>query len=571
MSTCREAAQRYLAAGLSAIPIRSDGSKAPTIKWDLYQRQRATEALAEKWYRNSGAGVALIGGVVSGNLEILDFDRPDLYECYEALADDNGLGELVRRLPLVETPSGGAHCYYRCEQPVGGNRKLARDASQQTLIETRGEGGYAIVPPSPAACHPDRRPYVMRRGDLTALPVLSEGEVTALHRLARACSDTEVVQGTTSTPGTRKPTRTRRLDQPLLPGTDYNERGDVLDLLRRHGWTIKRSGGGYKCCRPGITDHHGATYDMPQAPGLLYVFSSNVAPFEADRAYTPFAAYALLDHGGDYSAAARALYALDYGDRRERRQPTAPKPGADQIEPQTAHTGILAAFAGALADLPVQVEQMGLTIPTGTSTADYTSIGWALIRVCGDAKAWGNFALGDWYNQLPTAYGDKGHAVEQTFGKQHYQCMRQYGSVAGKWPISSRQPGVGWSFWYETADRCFADSDRKRFLDQYTDRPRRITIDQIRSAKKARKSGSDPTSTVPRDDTPEGDDIMDRMPKRLIALLREMDEQRPELIERLTEIGETMLAEGQDTVMRYIDDNSIHNQPNVDQAHLVAA
>ena len=47
----------------------------------------------------------------------------------------------------------------------------------------------------------------------------------------------------------------------------------------------------------------------------MYNFSSNADPFEADQHYTKFAAYALLKHGGDYSAAAKALAELGYGKR----------------------------------------------------------------------------------------------------------------------------------------------------------------------------------------------------------------------------------------------------------------
>jgi hypothetical protein len=46
---------------------------------------------------------------------------------------------------------------------------------------------------------------------------------------------------------------------------------------------------------------------------LFYVFSSNAAPFEAGTPYSKFGAYALLNHGGDFGAAAKALAGLGYG------------------------------------------------------------------------------------------------------------------------------------------------------------------------------------------------------------------------------------------------------------------
>ena len=40
---------------------------------------------------------------------------------------------------------------------------------------------------------------------------------------------------------------------------------------------------------------------------------TSAAPFEANTAYTPFAAYAVLEHRGDFTAAARTLRGQGYG------------------------------------------------------------------------------------------------------------------------------------------------------------------------------------------------------------------------------------------------------------------
>jgi hypothetical protein len=47
---------------------------------------------------------------------------------------------------------------------------------------------------------------------------------------------------------------------------------------------------------------------------VFYVFSSNATPFEPGRGYGPFAVYALLEHGGDFAAACRALSSEGYGE-----------------------------------------------------------------------------------------------------------------------------------------------------------------------------------------------------------------------------------------------------------------
>lgn len=46
---------------------------------------------------------------------------------------------------------------------------------------------------------------------------------------------------------------------------------------------------------------------------LLFVFTSNADLFEERRGYTKFHAYAVLNHGGDFHAAARDLARKGYG------------------------------------------------------------------------------------------------------------------------------------------------------------------------------------------------------------------------------------------------------------------
>ncbi len=52
---------------------------------------------------------------------------------------------------------------------------------------------------------------------------------------------------------------------------------------------------------------------------LLHVFSSNAAPFEPSQTYTPFAVYALLEHGGNFTEAAKSLARQGYGDQTQPR------------------------------------------------------------------------------------------------------------------------------------------------------------------------------------------------------------------------------------------------------------
>ena len=61
--TPREAAGHLTAAGLSVLPIRADGTKAPAISsWKEYQSRIATPAELDVWFKANNVGLGLIAG-----------------------------------------------------------------------------------------------------------------------------------------------------------------------------------------------------------------------------------------------------------------------------------------------------------------------------------------------------------------------------------------------------------------------------------------------------------------------------------------------------------------------------
>jgi putative DNA primase/helicase len=72
-------ARRLRDAGLSIIPVRTDGSKAPALPWKAYQSRLPTEAELREWFGHPGYGLAIVCGAISDNLEIIDFDASDLF------------------------------------------------------------------------------------------------------------------------------------------------------------------------------------------------------------------------------------------------------------------------------------------------------------------------------------------------------------------------------------------------------------------------------------------------------------------------------------------------------------
>ena len=288
-----DVALTYLQAGLCVLPADLQ-AKRPTLKgWKSFQSHRPIELQVRQWFGPQTDAICIVTGTISGNLEVLDFDcEASQFEDWVALIPP----EIIARLVMERSQSGGRHVIYRCATPVCGSMKLSqikRPDKIDTLIETRGEGGLFLCAPTPG--------YVLEQGSLTALPVLTTEERECLLEAAWSLNQymPAVINpgGSTAEPGQ------------LRPGDDFNERGDIRSILQRHGWSLVRSGTNEYWRRPGKTSGWSATLK----DRVFYVFSANAAPFDSNRPYAPFAVYAMLEHGGDFEAAARQLGREGFG------------------------------------------------------------------------------------------------------------------------------------------------------------------------------------------------------------------------------------------------------------------
>src|SRR5690349_18844220 len=68
----------YLRSGLSIIPIGQN--KKPPMSWKQYQQRPMNEAMLRRYLMSPAVtGIAALGGAVSRNLLIVDFDIPEFY------------------------------------------------------------------------------------------------------------------------------------------------------------------------------------------------------------------------------------------------------------------------------------------------------------------------------------------------------------------------------------------------------------------------------------------------------------------------------------------------------------
>ena len=320
-------------AGASVIPVKPDGTKRPAVPWKRYQAVPATAAQVKAWWADETAGIGLICGAVSGGLEMLELEGRAVKE--NILTDlatafaDHDKADLWAKLTagyLEASPSGGLHIIYRVNGEPKPNTKLARrpatadekaatpGAQVEVLIETRGEGGYTVIAPTPGTCHPSGRGWVAITGTPDTVATITADERDAIHAIAATCDQM---------PSTPAPVA-RALPSPVAPGEGgrpgdaFNSTASWDDILTPAGWQrVRRDGPGWDWVRPGkkaVDGISATTGTSTDGVDRLYVFTTST-DFQTEVPYSKFAAWATINCGGDMSEAARQLAAKGYGDQ----------------------------------------------------------------------------------------------------------------------------------------------------------------------------------------------------------------------------------------------------------------
>jgi len=317
----KDKAKEYLKAQLSVIPTKED--KLPALpSWKPYQSKRIAEDEVEALFSGANVkGLAIICGAISGGLEVIDVDTKhdttgSLWDELRGLIEDN-LPELYSRLVIAQTKSGGYHIYYRCSS-IAGNLKLSTKLNREVLIETRGEGGYVVAPPTPG--------YTYIQGEPGNIPTITPEDREILFSIAKSFNELEEIKPKVTTSTTYNSTG-------LSPFEDYNQRGDIVGLLESKGWrVVNQRGERINLLRPGSTDSK-TSGNYHTGLRVLRVFSSSTE-FNPDKGYSPAQVFSLLECNGDNKLTYRRLLELGYGEpyKGEEIRPTQVKTERIKVE-----------------------------------------------------------------------------------------------------------------------------------------------------------------------------------------------------------------------------------------------
>jgi hypothetical protein len=294
----KEVARRYLTLGLNPLPIKK-GEKRPVI--ENHNSVKLTEDEINQ-YAFDEIGVST--GIISGGLEAIDFDlknaeHPEMVmKAFKAKVPV----DVLKKLVIQRTISGGYHMIYRCED-ISSSKVLAKNPKGKAIIETRGEGGLIKCSPS--------KDYTFLQNTFEEIPILTPIERNILFVSAKMLNQTIIKDANK---------RARAEDKTYFKKfPKYNEDPDIgIHLLEKHGWKYKNEDSEWiNLTRPESEsgDIHAGYHKEGK---FLFVFSTAQDTFEEERPYNNHAIFAELECDGNYAQAYAKLYEMGYGVEEEK-------------------------------------------------------------------------------------------------------------------------------------------------------------------------------------------------------------------------------------------------------------
>ena len=284
--------------GLSIIPVAL--TKKPIIKsWSEFQSTITPIALWHSHYINQGT-VGIITGKISGNLECIDIDIKNdptgkiITEYSNIIPPD-----LLKKLVIQSTPSGGRHFIYRCpDATIDKNLKLALHSDRTVILETRGEGGYFCT----SKVNNKVMQGVLELENLYEdIPVITPEERNLLLELARSLTRF-FPSGNTSKNG-----EPFVYNEPAI--NEFNNKYLIVELFEKHGWSaVKEDDQKIYLLRDGSSAVHSGYYFKDSK--TFFCFSTSTE-FQPEKPYNHFQVLQVLEGKNDYRTTVRLL--KDYG------------------------------------------------------------------------------------------------------------------------------------------------------------------------------------------------------------------------------------------------------------------
>lgn len=308
------AAKAYHDLGLYICPTFAIEGKEKRQKWPWTKDEKG-ERIPFAWDQieldlvNHTSGIGVFGGktMVPGQyLEILDIETEDMaYSIFSSFPE-------LREYPCVKTPSGGVHVWWLCDLPQP-SRKLASELIDdgtgeqriECLVETRGQGAYALAPGSNRYAHPSGQEYQWLHGTTEQnLKSIDSAKRLQIIRFCEAFNEVPEVKSFKAP--SNSPDKGNRL------GDKYDRNADWEKLLVAHGWKFhSQTKDVSNWTRPGKPDGISATLNY-YGDNKLYCFSS-ATKLTQNHSYSPSGFRCVYEFDGDWNKLIKKLVEEDGG------------------------------------------------------------------------------------------------------------------------------------------------------------------------------------------------------------------------------------------------------------------
>lgn len=312
-------ALHYAACGLRVLPIKPGTKRPPMREWvsaATTDPDIITNWYTEPLYRDHGVGLAMGRQPDDRNIFALDVDEHSVgHSGVETLSDLQAEHGNLPDTVCSITGSGGLHLLFTAPAGIEVRNGIAGDG-----LDVRGEGGQIVVAPS---VHPvTGRQYEWEDTFAPWDRAIAEAPTWLL--------DLVKIMPVPVTPSLLSAPAPTTFNTPDSPAEWLRAQWNWSLQLHDAGWTehhVNRQTGAIHWTRPGKEKRDGESAVLHMPDGPFNVFSTDASMTglhhvgrinrDGSVSVSPFQFYAARRHGGDLSAAARAINELmDPTDRR---------------------------------------------------------------------------------------------------------------------------------------------------------------------------------------------------------------------------------------------------------------
>lgn len=212
----------------------------------------------------------------------------------------------------VRTPTGAIQKYYQYDERINQTQKSFKKFPH---VDIRNDGGYVMAVPSKAKYTKNYKEIELNV-EIDGEYSVESGSINNLSPFPFHLFE-DVINETKKEVSNLQP----YLKDATKPGDDFEQSVPWSQIITPYGFneSYTDNKGVTHWVRPGKKEGTGATTMVcPDGRERLFVFSSNAEPFETfikekHNSYNKITAYALLNHGGDFHVAVKALRDQGYG------------------------------------------------------------------------------------------------------------------------------------------------------------------------------------------------------------------------------------------------------------------